>query len=120
MKKELNLDEIKRLYIEENKTLTEIAQLMNCGYGTIQKRVKEIGFTNCFSEEEINLLITQIKQKWNISCTKQHQLGSFIIYLPKSSRLDFERLIFPYILPSMYYKLKYLDLLKAELVDKTV
>ena len=52
--------------------------------------------TNCFSEEEINLLITWIKQKWNISCTKQHQLGSFIIYLPKSSRLDFERLIFPY------------------------
>ena len=30
MKKELNLDEIKRLYIEENKTLREIAQLMNC------------------------------------------------------------------------------------------
>ena len=45
MKKELNLDEIKRLYIEENKTLREIAQLMNCGYGTIQKRIKEMGLS---------------------------------------------------------------------------
>lgn len=32
------------------------------------------------------------------------------------SRLDFERLIFPYMLPSMYYKLKYLDVLQAESV----
>ena len=45
MKKELNLDEIKRLYIEENKTLREIAQIMNCGYGTIQKRIKEMGLS---------------------------------------------------------------------------
>ena len=81
MKKELNLDEIKRLYIEENKTLREIAQLMNCWYGTIQ-----------------------------------HQLSNFIIYFPKESRLDFERLIFPYMIPSMYYKLKFLDILKAESV----
>ena len=72
--------------------------------------------TNCFSEQEVNLLITWMREKWNIQCTKQHQLNNFIIYLPKESRLDFERLIFPYMLPSMYYKLKFLDILKAESV----
>lgn len=72
--------------------------------------------TNCFSEQEVDLLITWMQEKWDIQCTKQHQLDNFIIYFPKESRLDFERLIFPYMLPSMYYKLKFLDVLKAESV----
>ena len=72
--------------------------------------------TNCFSEAEVDLLIEWMKSKWNIACTKQHQLQNFTMYISQKSRLDFERLIFPYILPSMYYKLKYLDVLKAESV----
>ena len=72
--------------------------------------------TNCFTEQEVDCLINWMKEKWNIVCTKQHQLDNFIIYFPKESRLDFERLIFPYIIPSMQYKLKFLDILKAESV----
>ena len=72
--------------------------------------------TNCFSEQEVDCLINWMKDRWNIICTKQHQLSNFIIYFPKESRLDFECLIFPYMIPSMYYKLKFLDVLKAESV----
>ena len=72
--------------------------------------------TNCFTEQGIDLLIIWMKEKWNIDCSKQKNLSNFVIYLKESTRLDFERLIFPYMVPSMYYKLKFLDILKAESV----
>lgn len=72
--------------------------------------------TNCFSEKEVDLLKQWLSEKWNIKSNKQHQLSNFVLYIPKESRLDFERLIFPYMIPSMYYKLKFLDILKAESV----
>ena len=73
--------------------------------------------TNCFSEQEVDLLISWMNEKWNIKCNKQHQLNNFIIYFPQESRYDFEQLIFPYMIPSMYYKLKFLDVLKAQSVE---
>lgn len=72
--------------------------------------------TNCFSEQEVNLLMYWLKNKWGIESRKWNQEEHFVINIPKESRLDFERLIFPYIIPSMYYKLKFLDVLKAESV----
>lgn len=75
--------------------------------------------TNCFSETEVDLLIDWLRSKWNIKSRKWSRAECFVIYISKESRLDFERLIFPYMLPSMYYKLKYLDILKIESVDKT-
>ena len=72
--------------------------------------------TNCFTEQEVDLLIIWMKEKWKIECSKYKHLSNFTIYLKESSRLDFERLIFPYMVPSMYYKLKFLDILKAESV----
>lgn len=72
--------------------------------------------TNCFKETEVDLLISWMSCKWNIICTKHKHLDNFILYISQKSRLDFERLIFPYMLPSMYYKLKFLDILKAESV----
>lgn len=72
--------------------------------------------TNCFKEIEIDLLISWMSDKWNIICTKHKHLDNFILYISQKSRLDFERLIFPYMIPSMYYKLKFLDILKAESV----
>ena len=72
--------------------------------------------TNCFTEQEVDLLINWMKEKWNIDCSKHKNSYSFVIYLKESTRLDFERLIFPYMVPSMYYKLKFLDILKAESV----
>lgn len=68
--------------------------------------------TNSFSEQEIDLLINWMLSKWNIECTKQknqQQTLQYIIYIKQSSRKHFEELIFPYIIPSMYYKLKFLS-----------
>lgn len=72
--------------------------------------------THCFSLEENELLCTWLIEKWGINCTIQHNLNQFQIYIKSESRLKFEQIIFPYMLPSMYYKLKYLDELKAESV----
>lgn len=72
--------------------------------------------TNCFSLEEVELLIDWLKAKWNIISTKQKNKENYVLHISQKSRLDFERLIFPYIIPSMYYKLKFLDILKAESV----
>ena len=63
--------------------------------------------THCFSEKEVDLLIDWMANKWNIICTKQKQINQFTIYIINDFRFDFEKLIFPYVLPSMYYKLKY-------------
>lgn len=72
--------------------------------------------TNCFSLQEVELLINWLKTKWNIISTKQKSKANYVLYISQKSRLDFERLIFPYIVPSMYYKLKFLNILKAESV----
>lgn len=72
--------------------------------------------TNCFSLDEVELLINWLKTKWNIIATKQKNRVNYVLHISQKSRLDFERLIFPYIVPSMYYKLKFLDILKAESV----
>ena len=72
--------------------------------------------TNCFSEEEIGLLVEWMKNKWNILCTININSNNYVLRISQKSRLDFERLIFPYIIPSMQYKLKFLDILKAESV----
>ena len=63
--------------------------------------------TNGFSSEEVDLLINWMKTFWKIDCSKQKQLNKFTIYIKESSRKKFEDLIKPYIVKSMYYKLKY-------------
>lgn len=70
--------------------------------------------TNGFSEAEIDLLIKWMKDRWNIVCTKQQNVQSniqYVIHISSHSRYDFEKLIFPFIIPTMYYKLKYASLL---------
>lgn len=67
--------------------------------------------TNSFSEQEVDLLIKWLKNEWNINCTKEINKQStiqYIIHIKANSRKRFEELIFPYIIPSMNYKLKYL------------
>lgn len=67
--------------------------------------------TNGFSVQEVDLLVNWMQSKWNIQCTKQRNQQNttqYIIYIKQSSRKYFEELIFPYMIPSMYYKLKFL------------
>lgn len=64
--------------------------------------------TNGFTENEVNLLQMWLKEKWNIITNKQKNKNYFILKITKESRLEFDKLIFPYIIPSMQYKLKYI------------
>lgn len=74
--------------------------------------------TNGFTEKEVNLLCNWLNNYWHITVTKKavSKTNQFIIHVDNESRYDFEKLIFPYMVPSMYYKLKYLE----ELSEKSV
>lgn len=63
--------------------------------------------TNCFSEQEVDLLSSWLSSKWNIITTKQKNSNQFVIHISAKSRKLFEDLIVPYIIPEMRYKLIY-------------
>ncbi len=65
--------------------------------------------TNGFTEKEVNLLCNWLNNYWHISVTKKpvSKTNQFIIHINQESRYDFEKLIFPYMIKSMYYKLEY-------------
>ena len=65
--------------------------------------------THCFSLEENKLLMNWMGDFWGIECTIQKELDKYKLYIISESRLKFEKLIFPYMTPSMYYKLKFKD-----------
>ena len=64
--------------------------------------------TNGFTEFEVDLLQMWLKKKWNITANKRSSRNYFILKIASESRLDFDKLISPYIIPSMQYKLKYI------------
>ena len=68
--------------------------------------IMEILLQIVFSLEECELIKEWLNHKWNIEVTVQS--FNHNIYIRECSRFDFENLIFPYIVPSMYYKLKYI------------
>jgi hypothetical protein len=63
--------------------------------------------TNCFTEKEVLFLCEILKKKYNIisSKSKTGRDKEYIIYIYKSSLLNFSNIVKPYMLPSMYYKL---------------
>lgn len=73
--------------------------------------------THCFSLHEVELLKDWMLKFWKIECSIQKNLNNYILYIKQISRLKFETLIFPYIVPSMYYKLQYKDILIAKSVE---
>jgi len=63
--------------------------------------------TNCFTYEEVCFLCEVLKRKYNLTATpnKCGKKKGFIIYIHVSSMFLFSKLIKPYMLPSLYYKL---------------
>jgi len=72
--------------------------------------------THCFTYEENELLLNWMDEKWGVCCTIQKELSKYKLYIKTESRFLFEKIIFPYMIPSMYYKLKFLEQLQAESV----
>lgn len=65
--------------------------------------------TNSFSLSECELLISWMNDKWNVICTLQKNKTNYVLHISQKSRKHFEELIFPFMIPSMYYKLKYIQ-----------
>ena len=64
--------------------------------------------TNSFNEYENDLLVSFLKEKFNINSHKRiNKLNQYIIQIEASSRHDFENLISPYFVETMKYKLKH-------------
>lgn len=101
------------LYIDGKKVITKeylalITHPIALAYWFMDDGCKKGTFaTNCFSEQEIDLLISWLNAKWNIECTKQKNLNNYVIHIKNKSREAFENLIYPYIIPEMKYKLIY-------------
>ena len=64
--------------------------------------------TNSYSLTDIYIQISALKYNFNIDATihiTNKNTNSYIIYINQSSYLTFKNVIFPYIIPSMLYKL---------------
>lgn len=66
--------------------------------------------THCFSLNEVNILSDWLKNKFDINTTIQKQLNNYVLYITAYSREKFDKLIYPYVVPSMRYKLKFSEL----------
>lgn len=62
--------------------------------------------TNSFSYNEHLLIQKYFKERWNIEVTIQKDGKQFMIYFPKKSKEKFAKLIKPYVIESMSYKIK--------------
>lgn len=62
--------------------------------------------TNCFSYEEHLLMQKYFKEVWNIKVNIQRNYDQYILYITKSGKEKFAKLIEPYIIASMSYKIK--------------
>jgi len=76
-----DIDYLVKLYYEENQTLTDISEIVNCYYGTISDRLKSAGHT--------------IKTSYNTS-KEERYLANFLIELGIDVVINTRDLIHPY------------------------
>lgn len=69
--------------------------------------------TNGFTINEVELLINWLYNKYGIYVTKQKNEGNYVLHISAKSRVKFELLIAPYIIPSMKYKLKFSEIAES-------
>lgn len=62
--------------------------------------------TNCYTLQEVKFLCTIINEKYQLEARPQKAsvLNQYIIYFPKSTMSTLSKLIKPYMVPSMWYK----------------
>ena len=63
--------------------------------------------TNCFTVNEVELIQQWLLEKWQISTTYSLHKNQPILRIRSCSRQKFDSLIRPFMVSSMYYKLKY-------------
>jgi hypothetical protein len=61
--------------------------------------------TESFTKSENELLIKTLKTKFNLTCGLHKHTNGFRIYIWSSSKEDLIKLVKPYFITSLYYKL---------------
>lgn len=61
--------------------------------------------TNCFKKQEVELLSKALETKFNIKSTLHKNNGNYQLYIKKESMSLLKKLVLPYNIPSMFYKL---------------
>ena len=61
--------------------------------------------TNCFTKQEVELLALALETKFNLKCTLQKNNNKHQLYIKQGSLPLLKKLILPYMVPSMLYKL---------------
>ncbi len=63
--------------------------------------------TNIFKLQEVQFLASLLKKNWDLDCTVQKisRANQYSIYIKGKSVIKLTRLVLPYIVPSMHYKL---------------
>ena len=61
--------------------------------------------TNCFTREEVMLLSLALNTKFNIKSTLHKNQDNFLLYIKAESMPTLKKLLEPYLIRSMYYKL---------------
>ena len=62
--------------------------------------------TQSFSRKDVERLVKVLRERYGISCKERKQREGYQIYISSDSYETFRKLIEPYIIPSMTYKLK--------------
>jgi DNA-binding transcriptional regulator WhiA len=78
---------------------------MDDGSAKSRKHRAKIFNTQCFSKEEVLLLIKILKDKFKINAKLREQKDGYQIYILSESVDDFQKLIGKYVIDSMRYKL---------------
>ena len=61
--------------------------------------------TNCFTKQEVELLVKALENKFNIKSSLQKNNANYQLYIKAESMPLLKKLVLPYVVPSMHYKL---------------
>jgi LAGLIDADG DNA endonuclease family len=71
-------------------------------------RANKSGFylhTEGFSHEDVYLLVGMLHYKFDLLCSVQKHGNNLMIYIKVKSMTNFKKLVLPYFVPSMLYKI---------------
>jgi hypothetical protein len=72
--------------------------------GTYKKPGVRIA-TNCFTKKEVELLKLALETKFNIKSSLHKNNDKYQLYIKQESMNILKKLILPYMVPTMFYKL---------------
>jgi hydroxymethylpyrimidine pyrophosphatase-like HAD family hydrolase len=76
-----------------------------CDDGTISQDGAVVLYTNSFSVDEVNLLVSVLTNKFNLNCTLNLNQGKYIIRISGKSLSDLQNLLKNIMPPMMLHKI---------------